>query len=100
MPGAYLDAWKEFRRREYLLIGSMVGFLVMPLAVWQLMSPRYWRDLSGGSLVLVFLFSFPVCYWRLVIWPCPRCGKMFRSFSSDKCRHCGLPIYAEDDPGA
>jgi len=78
----------------------MVGFIVAPLAVWQLMSPGYWRDLLGGSLILVFLFSFPVSYWRMATWPCPRCDKIFRRFSSDKCRRCALRIYAEDDPGA
>ena len=103
----YPAAWRDYRRRSYLLLGYMAGaFPLAALAGWLLMA-RFgtpalfflcWALISVG----MFLFSFKL--WK---WPCPRCGKKFhQDYVLEKlghnnpfarrCYSCGLP---KQEPG-
>jgi hypothetical protein len=101
--------WQEYRRRRNAMVASFASFLVVGLlaVVWP-EAPVIGR--LGWPLAAVFLVWFWVANFRIVVWPCPRCGApyftkgvWFGLLFARHCLHCGLPkwqVPASDAGGA
>src|SRR5882724_4481575 len=97
MTNTYSAAWAEYRRRRNLAIISALAFVAFPLVAWRVTSPGYWSDLVIALIEMGILLSVVISGTRAALWPCPRCGKMFRGMISRNCRNCGLPLWSHGD---
>lgn len=106
---AYAQAWKEYRKRNYIFWGAFLGFPffgIIVSIVWE------WLFSKSNWIVLVFL-PYMAFYFHAGVkrgtFKCPRCEHLFHArgnslFSfhnpyTGKCMNCGLPKYAPCDPG-
>jgi hypothetical protein len=92
MSDTYSVAWAKYRRRQTLAIASMIGFVIFQIIAWRVTSPGHWRDVVVAVIELGILVSALTFGAHAALWPCPRCGKMFRGTFSTNCRNCGLPL--------
>ena len=95
----YQAAWRDYRRRELALFGSIVASFPGGLLAGLALAPRF-----GGnapvvvSVVLMAVIALPCSRW-LLGWHCPRCGNSFHRDPALGWRHarqcctCGLPLY-------
>ena len=93
----YLPAWMEYRRRRLLAILFSVGFLALTAIAGKIFSDDRFSSVVVWILAITLLGGAVTQGWRVAIWPCPKCGKAFRGTAPfpRRCRHCGLPIWAE-----
>src|SRR5262249_61963792 len=107
--GEYSEEWAELRRlRRRGLIGVAGGVAIygcfLPVAKFAL-----WL---GFALFVAWAVALGTLFWALMkiaYWLCPRCGKEFHgrrgTFNrmsnpfARRCVHCGLPKWADPDPG-
>ncbi len=93
-------AWRDFRRRWWLMFGLTIGFIP---GVALLARPLLDRYDSPAVVLVVGVPWMAVWAWansRLAQFPCPSCGRSFvakgprrqgmNQFTS-RCVHCGLP---------
>jgi hypothetical protein len=95
----YPDAWREYRRRNFLALAApVVGFpcgLLLGLALVPYLGG--YAPVIVTAAVLPAPLVFPSSWW-LWQWPCPRCGKSFNGTQwynnplVRKCEHCGLAV--------
>ena len=99
--GFVCPSWDEYRRRSraYWLTFFSFPLWVVPIAGIQRvlalggMNPALGFFLTGG----LALVSFGIIQTRLVLCPCPGCGRSFHctwlygSLFNRRCVHCGLP---------
>lgn len=57
MSETYALAWREYRKRQILAVGSMVAFFVVPSCVVWLTNESDWRDWTVGIILVVLLIS-------------------------------------------
>ena len=94
----YRKEWKSYRHRARTTLGAWV----IPLVIIQLsgIGGRLWIGLVGA-----WLLFFTVSMVWLYSFRCPRCLEwFFIQFPTNHpltkvCVHCGLPKYADSDPG-
>jgi hypothetical protein len=107
----YQDAWKDYHRRKWLLIGLFIGWMPYGILV-----SLFWTKilvLPEKNLIYVivpYMVVIAIASIRFSFFKCPRCEQYFHSrgplwiFSyhntfTSKCLNCGLQSYATDDPG-
>lgn len=101
--------WRVFRFWNRLGIFLFLGFVpVLGCLAFALQ----WIGASGSSFLILIVavpwFIFMgVAYFRVRMFPCPRCAKPFSvkyigaaNTRGRQCVHCGLKLYAEAQPGA
>lgn len=107
--GRYSVAWEDYARRRNAFAGALGAYLIASLCLLWL-TARFNLHLRHGFVGLLFALAtvggiaiMALSGWA-VYWPCPRCGKPFHksrfrnTLDADRCRHCGLPKWATDDP--
>src|ERR1700732_4199131 len=101
----YYSNWVEMRRRRRMAVIGFVAFPFAGLLLTHLLSTTF-----GGTgddyvfwVIIPLMAVIALAYWRLMIWPCPRCGNWFYWclgliqivwLFATHCMHCGLPKYA------
>ena len=95
----YSAAWRDYRRREFTMFGSLVASFPGGLFVGLAFTPRF-----GGeapifvAMALMIVVTLPCSLWRLR-WHCPRCGSFFHRdpagwwWNARECCTCHLPLY-------
>jgi hypothetical protein len=87
-------SWRRFRAVRvifFLLVAAWIPYGRVTYWVW---SQRHWPEKVGIGLILVYvlvLMALGCCY---ALWPCPRCGKVFRGhrpYTGKSCYYCKLP---------
>src|SRR5215208_3223340 len=99
------SVWEEYKRRRRAVWLAFLSFpfWIIPLAaigdiLRRIGFPRNsWVELPFLGAPLVFVAVVHLRFW---FWPCPRCGRPFRSkwcgngYFARRCLHCGLPKWA------
>ena len=92
---SYSQQWADYRRRNRIATLLLVPGFIVPLLVALLL-----RAFSAGPAI--FFLAPPFAVWcaiwgyfafRVVRFPCPRCGTQFQS--ARECGNCGLRLYAQ-----
>jgi hypothetical protein len=93
------DPWREYRRRSRI---AMFGLLGLPLAVVLGVAVGPIFGTSGLvvfiALALAWIVWWPWVAFRLVRWPCQRCGIPYLSYQDPwvrACSKCGPRLYAD-----
>jgi DNA-directed RNA polymerase subunit RPC12/RpoP len=99
---SYAAAWTRYRRIRLVTILLIVSFpLGLPLVIALFASVI---GATGASvLVPVWIVAIVVAAMEWAHFPCPRCGEKFRrkaGMAANKCRSCGLPMFAENEAEA
>jgi hypothetical protein len=105
----YTAAWRDYRKRRLIFwtvalayapgVTAITICVGLPLSALSGIKPDYFFFFIGGSWMLAMV----VAGWRIVLFPCPRCGKWFsstllyRNPFTTKCLHCGLEKWAISD---
>ncbi len=95
------DSWREYRRRNrmalMIVLGGLCGLFGVALLVILLNIPGGGWVLVGALLLWLFICGRSA--FRVVRWPCPRCGVPWLSSQPPeftrhrKCGKCGLGLY-------
>jgi hypothetical protein len=92
MSDNYSIAWHQYRTRHRIAVGLLVLGLPATFAiaiVFKLLSLLSEIALVGMVLLWACLFGYAA--FRVVRWPCPRCGERFGGDRA--CANCGLGLY-------
>jgi hypothetical protein len=104
----YPAAWRDYRRRSFLALGSIVASFPGGLLIGLALSARLGPDAPMFVAAALTLAIVLPCSFRLAAWRCPRCGKPFHGplgwaepvkYSNPfarQCDACGLP---RQEPG-
>jgi hypothetical protein len=99
---SYATAWQDCRRRRFIFVAFIVGFL--PFGALVLSSEHWlpWGDYVAFASFICYALAITIASWRYHFWPCPRCGKSFRGmrptiWMGKSCYYCKLPKWAEAD---
>ena len=103
MPGMYTQQWREYRRwHRAAVLGFVLG---MPGAVLLAIGIRKLTGQETSIVAVATLIPWLVIWawlaFRLVRFPCPRCGVPFLANqepeikTSRVCSKCGLKLYEE-----
>lgn len=100
----YAAAWKRYKVLRLLFFVLGVGWLPFVLGIvmftdhWSLNSATDYPAMVAWFLVLLWVIAACVVGAMRILWPCPRCGKLFRGFFRPflpkRCVHCGLPRWS------
>jgi hypothetical protein len=88
----YDEAWRDYRRRLAAPFVLFLAFVASPYPAYLLLRvgiPAVIPMLAIGALIV----AIAVAWVRLWMFPCPRCGELFRKVSGwygKTCAHCGL----------
>jgi hypothetical protein len=99
------DTWAEYKRRSALFAFVFILFIPWMLAADFFISRSHEWHLDPDKVMMGALIAFAAVFawvsWRVVLWPCPRCGKPYhlkwyflKTFSM-ACVHCGLKKWAD-----
>jgi hypothetical protein len=100
----YASAWRRYKVLRLLLCFLGIGWL--PFAFGIITLTDHWNSNSITDFhvmvawFLLFLWIIAACVVGTMsaLWPCPRCGKLFRGwfrpFLPKRCVHCGLARWA------
>jgi hypothetical protein len=110
LPGGGFDqahhaaAWRKYKVLRLLFCFLGIGWLPFMFGIirltnrWNFNSATDYPAMIAWFLVLLWVISACVVGTMLILWPCPRCGKLFRGlfhpFLPKQCVHCGLPRWA------
>jgi len=95
------EAWREYRFRNIIsTAGLLLGFpLVVVVSIaFKLWSPNYAASFFVALMVIWTAF-WGWSAFRVVRWPCPRCGKAWLANqeleigAERRCSSCGLSLY-------
>ncbi len=102
-------SWKEYRRVRTKVVRSCIGFVLaiaglILVASFRTSLPETTQRIVLVALALIFagsLLSQYYFHWKMLRWPCPRCGCSFRGlwgfpWLPKRCRYCGLPRWEEN----
>ena len=97
--GPYARAWRDYKRRIILPWIFVLAFVVLPYPSVLLLRAGVppWACIL---LFLAILIAILVSYFRMWVFPCPRCGQLFRKswkWYGSQCVHCGLPKWADSN---
>ena len=108
---AYRASWDQYRHFRTIASWSWIGFGVafagaIPATIFQQSLFGFVKALVLVTVPMIFVGALAGIHyseWKLLRWPCPRCGKSFRGFwpmlwMPKRCRYCGLPRW-EENPG-
>ena len=96
----YTAAWKDLKHRKHAVVWLVItacAFLLVTLVIGHATS------FNLESVFVLWVIASPVVMWRWAMWPCPRCGKLFRGHGPfwfvypDRCRFCGLSYGASSE---
>jgi hypothetical protein len=105
----YAAAWRDYRRR-WILLGAAVLGCYGVLRSGSVLDEMLGFDGGGRVFGFVAIPALCIALFRLLGWPCPRCGRPYALLHSygdgpyggnlftSRCVHCGLPRWAERDP--
>lgn len=103
MPETYKLQWRVYRWRHWAATFGLV--LGLPVAVFMAISLREIISQDSGLLVLGTVLPWLALWawlaFRVVRFPCPRCGIPFLANQEPKmkknrvCSRCGLKLYQE-----
>lgn len=103
MSGGFQPCWGEFRRlrRRWLLL---LAFYVPVCYSAGWLSVRLFGS-AKPAFVLALGWAVAAGLWgfRMIFWPCPRCGQAFLipwGVFTGRCSRCGLPKWADPAGGA
>jgi hypothetical protein len=105
----FAAAWVEYRKRRRHYWQSFFSFflLAVPIGLVAVIFQVARLDPHSAAAAVFSIFSLccaaawlVTCWamlYRLLTWPCPRCGKPFayswlNSWPTNKCKHCGLLV--------
>jgi len=102
--GPIPQAWQSYRRRNWLavvvLIGGLPGTFALVIAAMLLFHlPQ--SDLALFLVVGLWCIALGWAAFRVVRWPCPRCGAAWLSNQELRlgarraCANCGLGLYEQ-----
>ena len=97
------EAWREFKVRNTIAIyGFVIG---LPLITLIAIALKKWDENIAGTVFVVLMLIWVILWgwsaFRLVRWPCPRCGKAWLAnqepylLAKRTCSSCGLHIYEQ-----
>jgi hypothetical protein len=99
--GRYASAWRRYKILRLLFLLLAIGWFPFAFAVITLLphqetvSAFSYSAMLSWFLIALWVLAACVVGTMRVLWPCPRCGKLFRGFSQltlpKQCVHCGLP---------
>jgi hypothetical protein len=106
---AYRASWEEYRRLRATSSRSWIGLaLVLAGGILTIIFEQVLSSLAARVIpvivAVIFVSAFAGIHhseWKLLRWPCPRCGKSFRGFwgtpwMPKRCRYCGLARWEEN----
>jgi uncharacterized membrane protein len=103
---SYRQQWQDYRIRNFLFWFFFLGFILGFVLIFFL-SPL----LASYKIVLVVVAilwtaALAVTGFYKTRWKCPRCQQPFQQWQpgnpaaiGNKCMHCGLPKWAENEGG-
>jgi DNA-directed RNA polymerase subunit RPC12/RpoP len=98
---AYTERWRNLRRREWLVIALLIGYLpVVGLMSW-LIRQVTTSEIPPTVVAIAWMGASAWAALRVGLFPCPRCGKRFymnkylMTTMGRKCPHCGVHRYAK-----
>jgi len=95
------SVWREYRfRNTVATVGLVLG---APLVVVVSIAIKFWMPQYAETLFVGLMVIWAV-FWgwsafRVVRWPCPRCGKAWLANQEPaigaqrRCSNCGLSLY-------
>jgi len=94
-------AWRQYRRRNLIAtLGLVAG---MPCTVALAILLKLWSpeqaQFAFPIIVVVWALLWAWSAFRVVRWPCPRCGRAWLSYqeanlgAERRCKQCGLGLY-------
>jgi hypothetical protein len=101
MTNAIPATWREYRRRHLAAtFGLVAGFpCVIGIAIAAKLAELAFIDIIFPVLMAAWALVWGVLAFRLVRWPCPRCGRPWLSHQAAElgvprqCAYCHLKLY-------
>jgi hypothetical protein len=93
---SYAQAWNEYRGLRIRCAVFVALFVVLPTYLAKLSGSIFDTTIPALVVTFVLMMASADSLWRLINWPCPRCGERF-GVPRGLCRHCGLPRWSEAD---
>ena len=101
--GIYKDKWSKYRHQNKLVgLNLIVG---LPVIVGLCLIARWLFKLDLSIIFPLLAAAWAICWgitaFKLVRFPCPRCGQAFLSNQQPKlqstryCSNCGLKLYED-----
>jgi hypothetical protein len=104
--------WAEYRKRRRHFWLSFFGIFLVPLPILlivltyqSLFNTRHiylelLLALFLGASMFAYFGLYVVQWYRLLTWPCPRCGRSFvfswlNGWPTNRCKHCETVIDSE-----
>ena len=99
---AYHSSWEEYRhlrtnvKRAWVGLGIVIVFAVNVSLASVVSQKMFGAVLVVDAILMVaVMVALQYSQWKLLRWPCPRCGSSFRGmwalpFLPKRCRYCGL----------
>jgi hypothetical protein len=99
--GVFENSWRDLRNRQRFLVGGMVAFAVIPMAV-ALLTRSDTAMFVTAVIIAVFTASAGVWHHQ---FRCPACGELFFRLGmyqtplTRACLHCRCQMGATEPPG-
>ena len=100
---SYRQLWQDYKIRNFLFWFFFLGF-ILGLVLIFFPSPLLASYKVVVVLTLLWTAALTVTGFYKTRWKCPRCHQPFQQWQpgnpvaiGNKCMHCGLPKWAEDD---